>query len=360
MRLLDKTRRRQNRKRAIPLAALLLTCLSVSAYSAESVSIDVLKSHFADGDFDAIISALDAKPQKSPEAYNLLISALMNKDLDDAEEQADKFVAAYPDDYRAYHIHASVMGAQASDSIFSALGYAKKARQSLEKAVDIAPDKIDVYQALMQFHLAAPSIAGGDMDEARRLVDKIATMDATEGQFASARFHMAQDNTEKATELYLTLAAQDDSRAQALFELGRHYVADERYQQAFETLSPLMSFQPEQMEAADTPQWQAHQRTVHHYLYGKYYLGLAAVKSGNNTQAGIEALSQYRRELAATNIDTANLPSHDWAALRLAELLINNKQYEDAQTTLNTIEPGQDDRFNSIFKGLKKKVKKHV
>lgn len=124
--------------------------------TASADDVETLKAYFKQGDYNYVVESLEAVEGKSPEQHNMLISSLMNIDLDDAEEAAEQFVQDYSDNYKAYHTHASVMGAQASSSIFSALGYAKKAKKSLEKAVEIAPEEVAVYQALMQFHLMAP------------------------------------------------------------------------------------------------------------------------------------------------------------------------------------------------------------
>ena len=343
-------------------ATVLIALLSTGAAFANTsaTSLETLQIQFAKGDFTSVSSTLLDKNEKTPEEFALLISALMNQDLDDAEDSAEDFISHYSNDYRAYHMHASVMGAQASNSIFSALGYAEKAKNSLEKAVEIAPENIEVYMALMQFHLVAPSIAGGDTDEAKRLVDKIAEMDATEGQFARARFLLSEDEQEQALKIYNKLAQEKDSNVRAAFELSSYYLSEEAYDKAFQALHPLMSHELSPVDKSDSTEWQTYQQNKSKLLYGKYRIGLIAVKSGQNTQEGINALQQYLADLKATSIDIVDLPSADWANLRLAELLMNNNEFSEAKTTLASISQSSDDRFNKILKSLKKKIKKQV
>jgi hypothetical protein len=71
--------------------------------------------------------------------YELYVSSLTRIDLDDAEEAAEQVIVAFSDNPGMYLMHASVMGSQASDSIFGALGYAKKALHSLNRAVELEP-----------------------------------------------------------------------------------------------------------------------------------------------------------------------------------------------------------------------------
>jgi tetratricopeptide (TPR) repeat protein len=346
-----------------PLRNLTLVAV-LSLFSFHAIASDAsfasLQERFSDEDYTFVIDSLEDKNAKTTEEYNLLISALMNEDLDDAEEAAEQFVEAYNNDYRAYHMYASVMGAQASSSIFSALGYAKKAKTSLEKAVTIAPERVEVYQALMQFHIAAPSIAGGDTEEARKLVDKIAEIDATEGLFSKAYFLMSEGQKETAVDIYKALAESQNEQARALSDLGNHYLQDEDYENAFDTLMPFMTMNIAEVNDKTSSEWDAYERDVFNVLYGQYRLGLAAVKSGKQTQVGIRALMQYLEAVKTTNIDTADLPSTNWANLRLAELLLNDNQLTEANDTLMSINASNNTRFNKILKDVKKSLKKRA
>lgn len=355
-------KKRFSRRTTLLPATVLIALLSAGATFAQAstTSLETLQAQFAKGDFKSVSSSLESKNDKTPEEFSLLVSALMNQDLDDAEESAEDFISHYSKDYRAYHMHASVMGAQASNSIFSALGYAEKAKNSLEKAVEVAPEKIEVYLALMQFHLVAPSIAGGDSDEAKRLVDKITEMDTTEGQFARARFLLSEDDEQQAITIYKKLAQESDSNVRASLELGTYYLSEESYDNAFQSLYPLMSHELAPVDKSESAEWQTYQQNKSRLLYGKYRIGLIAVKSGEKTQEGISALQQYLTDLKTTSIDTVDLPSPDWANLRLAELLMNNNELSEAQTTLASISQSGDDRFNNILKTLKKKIKKQI
>ena len=345
------------------IAAIAAATLSFAALPAagSSIATGEVKQRFSEGDYQFVVRALEGEKNKTPTQYKLLISALMNQDLDEAEEVADAFVEKYSDDYRAYHMHASVMGAQASSSIFSALGYAEKAKQSLEKAVEVAPDNIDVYKALMQFHLVAPSIAGGDTDKAKQLVEKIASLDSIEGQLAQARLLLSEDQQSQAIEIYEPLTQKPDSQIRARFALGDVYMQQEAYEKAFSTYLPFMTTTlPAAEENIGSATWQAYNRDMNHLLYGTYRIGLVAVKTGKHTKTGIDALQQYLRDLEHTRVDTSELPTKDWARLRLSELLINDEQIADAQVTLAAINESNDDHFNKTLKKLKRQIKKHI
>ena len=321
---------------------------------------EALKQSFERGEFSKIVETLQPLKNKTPKQYNMLISALMNTDLDEAEEAAEDFIHVHGNNFKAYHMHASVMGAQASSSIFSALGYAKKAKKSLEKAVEIAPDNIAVYQALMQFHLMAPSIAGGDMDEAVKLTQKIAELDATEGQFALARVYLEDGKETEAKAVFEKLIEDEATQIRGRVELGSFYLGDKQYASSYDILTPLADVEIAEVEKKESEAWEAYQEAKSNLLYGKYRLGQVAVESGKYTTVGINALEGYLEDYATTNIDRKSLPSTKWAQLRLAELYLNANRIDEAQRMVNLLDGEHDERFSKILKKINKGIKKRA
>lgn len=341
--------------------SIIALCVSAISYSAIAnadtlITGDALDVWFKEGKYEQIIDTLEDEENKSPERFFTYISALTKTDLDDAEEAAEDLLEAYPHNHRAYMMHASVMGAQAGESIFSALGYAKKARKSLEKAIEVAPEEIETYQALFQYHLFVPSIAGGDMDTAKSLVKQISSLDPNEGLFAEARYLLADDKSEQGIAILKALAEKPETRIEARYVLGDHYMNAEAYQLAVETLQPLLGIQLETVSEDDEPARETYSDNRFNQLYGFYRLGQSAVQSGEFTESGIQALETYLTEMPAADIDTQGLPSLNWANLRLAELYLNAKDKAQAKLTLQRIEGEEDERFGKLLKSLKKKV----
>ena len=95
-----------------------------------------------------------------------------------------------------------------TSSIFSAPGYASKARQYFEKAVAIDPRNDEALNDLFDFYLQAPGFMGGGYDKAENLAKKIAQLDEAEGHFAQAQladkrkqFDTAEEQLRRAMEL---------------------------------------------------------------------------------------------------------------------------------------------------------------
>lgn len=130
---------------------------------------------------------------------------------DEAEDHAKKAVELDGDNAENLMLLGHIMGIKARDgSKLSAIGRAKTAKGSYEKAVKLEPDNLQARIWLVNFHRNAPGFAGGDKDEARRQAEAIAGIDqlaAGDGLRRSGRAEEGKGRTEGSEE--------DRSRAQA-------------------------------------------------------------------------------------------------------------------------------------------------
>lgn len=76
--------------------------------------------------------------------------------------------------------------AETANPIF-APGYATKARQWMERAVQLNEKNPEALSDLFDYYLEAPGFLGGGYDKAQALAGKISAVDAAEGYFARAR-----------------------------------------------------------------------------------------------------------------------------------------------------------------------------
>ncbi len=341
------------------LLAILL--LSSAVTSVADSDVESLQSLLNKGDYASVISQIKDIDKKTIEHFQLLIAAYAEKDLDDAEDAAEQAIEAFPNEYEVYLQHASIMGAQASDSVFSALGYAKKALNSLNKAVELAPENATTLSALMTFYIAAPSIAGGDLEEAQKLVLRIKEVDPTEGQFAEARFLRSDDKPEEAEALLLELAQDSNAESHASFrafrELGNLYSAQEDYDKAITYLQKASDVEIAKPPLdADEEASDEYESMLSQQAYATYAIGRTAIESKSHNQEGVAALTRYISIIENAQYSIAGLPSADWAKLRMTELQLNMDDGEGATATFDSIEVENDKNFEKIYKKLKRKL----
>jgi len=131
-----------------------------------------------------------------------------------------------------------------TSSFFTAPGYASRARQHFELAVQLDPGNGEAMNDLFDYYLEAPGFLGGGMDKAEALARRIAERDPVEGHFAAAQladrrkqFDTAEDQLRRA----MKMAPRDVGRvldvAKYLVKRGRIPESDAAFDDA-ERLAP--------------------------------------------------------------------------------------------------------------------------
>lgn len=161
-----------------------------------------------------------AEPVLSPQALEIR-QLLASNGIDAAEAKALAFVSAAPNSAESHYWLGAVYGQQAmAAGIFSKMGYAKKVKLEFEKAAALDPKHIEARFGLLQFHLQAPGIAGGDEDVARAMAVELAAIDPVSGHRARATLKFNDDDESGGmSELYSALKinpAHADTLSQVL------------------------------------------------------------------------------------------------------------------------------------------------
>ncbi|HQR67055.1 MAG TPA: hypothetical protein PLB02_06650, partial [Thermoanaerobaculia bacterium] len=112
-------------------------------------------------------------------------------------------------------------------SVLSAYGPARKARTAWEKAVALDPDNVAARSDLVEYHVRAPGIVGGDRAEAKRQADEILKRNPARGHLAwGTIFEAEKDDAGAETEFRLaaeTAGADAGDRVRGWWRLARLY-----------------------------------------------------------------------------------------------------------------------------------------
>ena len=121
---------------SILLTQIVIILLFSSSVFAQNNEIEDIQFLYDNGEFKQSVKQLDnvGIGNFTPEHFQLYVYSLANIDLDDAEEAADNAIETFSENPDMFLMHADIMGRQAQNSVFSILGYAKKAKASLETA----------------------------------------------------------------------------------------------------------------------------------------------------------------------------------------------------------------------------------
>jgi len=185
-------------------------------------------------DFERSIKVLQAMPLKDGAVYELMgRDYFMQADYKRATEVLEKAVTLEPgnSDYALWLGRAWGRRAETS-SPFTAPMYASKARQYLEKSVQLNAMNLDAQSDLLEYYLAAPGFLGGGVDRAEATAAQIGKINAAEGQWAQAK--LAEKRKEAGSvEAHLRRAVElAPQQVGKLLELARFLVKQGRFQEA--------------------------------------------------------------------------------------------------------------------------------
>ena len=146
-----------------------------------------------------------------------VIALMQAQNYDAALEKAQTQVDSNQNSAEAYYWLGAANGRLAqTSSIFSKLGYAKAVRKAFERAAELDPKQIEARMGLIQFHLQAPGLAGGDENLVPGLVQQITAVDVGAGYRAQAIVKQIGDDPAGAQMLYRKALAHNPADIDAL------------------------------------------------------------------------------------------------------------------------------------------------
>ncbi len=224
-------------------------------------------------------------------------------------------------------------------SIFSAAGYAKDGLQLLQQATRLDPTDFEIQHALIGFYSQAPSIAGGDDEEAAKLAVLMQSKNPVEGTIAKATLLLNDEKVENAEQLINEELAKAPHAVDLLQLKAAILSSKEQDAAAFAVYQQAASL-------ADNP----NDKFGSLYQVGR----LAAVKQ-QDPQQGIAALEQYLSFYA----DSDNR-QYAWAKLRLAQIYMQQKNFDQVSALLSQLkqEKSPQEKFSKELKAFEKQFSK--
>ncbi len=191
--------------------------------------------------------------------------------------------------------------------ILKKMGYAKKARKSWERAVELDPDNLDARMCLVQFYGGAPGIIGGGDDKAMEQAVEIMRRDSSAGILCYGMIYASNGEYEKAAEEYQAYLQAVPEDSMVKFSMGIMYHDAEDWEKAYEVFEALV---------VEHPAWNA----------AWYQVGRTGALSGLRLERAEEALRHY-----LDNPPGPGEPSHAAAHYRLGNVYEKAERFADAR-----------------------------
>jgi tetratricopeptide (TPR) repeat protein len=218
----------------------LLLILGMGGWlAAGSSGLDQARNLYNLTAFDESLRVLQSLPVKDAAVYDLMgRDYYMQGDYKRSTEFLERALAAEP----GAAMHALWLGRAygrraESASIFTAPGLATKARQYLERAVELDPRNLDALADLFDYYVEAPGFLGGGMEKAQRTAAQLSLVSPAEGYLAEAK--LAEKRNQYSTaETHLRKAVEvAPQQIGKLIELARFLVRQGRVQEADQSLA---------------------------------------------------------------------------------------------------------------------------
>jgi tetratricopeptide (TPR) repeat protein len=152
--------------------------------------------------------------------------------LDVAEQHAQEAVNLSSSAER-HLLLGRILAAEISTAgMFRKLSIAHRARDEFLAAVMADPHSVRAHLGLMDYYSAAPSVAGGSRDQARREAEEIGKIDPAEGHFARGDLYSDQSQYGAAEREYRAGQTQTPRSAKSYIKLGVLLLAQDRAAEA--------------------------------------------------------------------------------------------------------------------------------
>jgi len=200
---------------------------------------------------EVLLKVVKQEPE-NPEANFLLCKVFLILDDHDNSIKYGKKAVKLNDSKSEYHLWLGrAHGMQAEKgSKLKAIFRAKRAKKEFEKAVKLDSTNLEARFALMQYHLMAPGIAGGDKKKAKKEAEIMQRLDSCYGAWAWALVWQKEKDFDKAETLFRKAVELDTSSDyRATYWLGIFLQDREKYTQAAEVFEKLYNEHPDQTYA---------------------------------------------------------------------------------------------------------------
>lgn len=317
------------------IALTFSTTLSFASYAELSIVASALEADDVKAAEQAF-SKLSDEQKESIQAQILNGRILLEKE--ESEDAFDFFEALRDDNAENvevnYYLGMSAVIMAQKASIFSKLGYAEDFLEAMEKTITLKPDHTDALNTLIGFHLAAPSIAGGDTDKALTYAHQLKKIDEVKGFEQLANVYKKTEKAELAEQTLKNGLEKFPESSSLYFTRATAYISDKAWNKARADLNLAIKYAKDDDERSSA----------------LYQQGKTSAESGEEIELGINALTQA--------MPLADKDYKPWIEYRLAQLYIHNNNFAKAKGALSSINIDEDDDLKSKVKKLKKKLKK--
>ena len=154
---------------------------------------------------------------------------LEGKQNDTVIKMMQPVLAQNPNNAEYHIILADAYGQKAgseSAGMFEKMRSGRTMKKEGDLALSLDPKNVDALQGMIEFHLQAPGIVGGDKKKAEEYADRLVAIDPVKGNFKKAEIATQQKREDQVEVFYQKALAANPKSYDALVQLGAFYVGE--------------------------------------------------------------------------------------------------------------------------------------
>jgi Tfp pilus assembly protein PilF len=199
----------------------------------------------------SIFEEILKKDDKNAEAHNDLGMVYLNRrnpeyDVDKAVDETEKAVNLAPNNANIQYGYGAALGIKVQNAgIIKQAMLAPKVKKAFLRAVELNPKHIQARVALAQYYMMAPSIMGGDEEEAWRQLEEVIKLDEVQGRTVKAGFLLRAKKNDEAEKEYKILVTSKPKEWKVWHRYGYFCMHLEHYDNAIEHFKKYIELRPD-------------------------------------------------------------------------------------------------------------------
>lgn len=230
------------------VVALLLSTLTLYAAADPDPETLIEQQHYKQA--RRMLEQRLRQNSKDSKATELLAKIdLEGKRNDDVIKMIQPLLAQAPNNAEYHIILADAYGQKASAEnagTFERMRSGRTMKKEGDTALSLDPKNVDALQGMIEFHLQAPGIVGGDKKKADEYADRLVAIDPVKGNFKKAEIAAQQKREDQVEVSYQKALAANPTSYDAMVRLGGFYAGEKHrdYEKSDKYLRQALQIDP--------------------------------------------------------------------------------------------------------------------
>ena len=221
---------------------VLTFCIGSNTFANQKIDSSQYLEYFQQGDYHSALAGFQSLSDQNPLATELKFyhgrSLFRDGQLEAAQAVLEDFVSLEPDHSNGFLVLGSVRINRVNEvSIFKKVGLAKAGIAAWRTAAALDPSNVEARYGVVSFLFNAPSIVGGDPEQAVLELENLRQLSPAYAQLVDAEIHFKAERFETAEKVLDAASKQISDRAFPTIIQASYFYQQGKYTQAIDKVA---------------------------------------------------------------------------------------------------------------------------